>query len=155
MKNPLNWLTVFFMLLLVAIAGHLFLSLLGIQPSTKDSQLSETSESPAVQNVVAIASESAQADIFFSHELGGNTVGAQTQRVDPRVLNMQQRALVLNQAVEMTQQIYSTNLSTPSNAPVVNVVPRNVGLIKKFIVVVTGTVGNTSATNTLSITDFG
>ena len=82
-------------------------------------------------------------------------MGAQTQRVDPRVLNMQQRALVLNQAVEMTQQIYSTNLSTPSNAPVVNVVPRNVGLIKKFIVVVTGTVGNTSATNTLSITDFG
>jgi len=37
LKSPLNWLTVVLMILLAAIAGHLFLSYIGIEPATADS----------------------------------------------------------------------------------------------------------------------
>lgn len=36
LKSPLNWLTVFLMLLLAALGGHLLLTLLGIEPTRRD-----------------------------------------------------------------------------------------------------------------------
>lgn len=34
LKNPLNWFTVIFMVLIAGIAGHLLLSTAGIEPSS-------------------------------------------------------------------------------------------------------------------------
>lgn len=34
LKSPINWFTIFFMLLIAAIAGHLFLTWFGIEPAT-------------------------------------------------------------------------------------------------------------------------
>ena len=58
--------------------------------------------------------------------------------------NAAQRLLVQN-AVEMTQNIYSSS-ATPTSQPVVNVIPRNVGIIKKFLVGITATLQNTGTT---------
>lgn len=63
------------------------------------------------------------------------------------------RALVLSNAVNEIQSIYSGTISAPgSQANVVNIAPRNVGLIKKFYVEVKATITNTSATQTLALT---
>lgn len=67
-------------------------------------------------------------------------------------LNMQARATVLGSAVEMTQQIFSTTV-VPANTNVVNVVPRNVGLITGFWVKVVATIAN-AAGSTATTTDF-
>jgi hypothetical protein len=68
---------------------------------------------------------------------GGATPAGQT---DPTLLNLQQRQAVLAYAVEMKQQIYSNTIATLSSGTAqVNIAPRNVGLIKKFIVELAGT----------------
>lgn len=75
--------------------------------------------------------------------------------VTPQQLNMAQRQAVLSQAVTMTQQVYSQTITgpvLPSN--VLQIVPRNVGLIKKFIVEISGTVKNNDA-NAAAPTAFG
>lgn len=36
-KQPLNWLTIFLMLFIAAMAGHLVLSYFGVEPSTENS----------------------------------------------------------------------------------------------------------------------
>lgn len=64
------------------------------------------------------------------------------------------RQAVLASALEMTQNIYSAAVATPGNsANVVNVIPRNVGLVKRFTVELTATITNTS-TSTLTATNF-
>ncbi len=76
---------------------------------------------------------------------------------NPQQLNMMQRSAVLANSVEMIQQIFSTTLSgtlTSGNATV-NVVPRNVGLIKKFIVEISGTYNNTDGAAASTATAFG
>jgi hypothetical protein len=40
-KNPINWLVVFLMLVIAGIGGHLFLMLLGIESSTPGDEESE------------------------------------------------------------------------------------------------------------------
>jgi hypothetical protein len=81
-----------------------------------------------------------------------------TRKASPQEINAAQKAAVLQQAVEMTQQIYSQAVPTfgqgTSPAPI-NVVPRNVGLIKKFIVEVTGNIHNTDTADALTLTDLG
>lgn len=70
-------------------------------------------------------------------------------------LNAAQRQLVLAQSVNMTQQIASVTL--PSNSAVaapILINPRNVGLIKRFIIEISGTVNNADA-NVAALTDFG
>ena len=52
----------------------------------------------------------------------------------------------------MTQTIFSSTV-TPSNQNVINVVPRNVGLIKGFVIEVSAVVTNTSGA-ALALTDF-
>jgi hypothetical protein len=66
--------------------------------------------------------------------------------------NAAQRLLVQN-AVEMTQNIYS-GLVYPTSQAILNVVPRNVGIIKKFVVRITATLQNTGLTDA-TLTDFG
>lgn len=60
------------------------------------------------------------------------------------MLNSQQRAAVLSNAVVMKQQIQSVAVS-PATQNVVNFQPRNVGLIKGFIVEMSGNILNTAA----------
>jgi hypothetical protein len=67
-----------------------------------------------------------------------------------RQANLAARAAVLLNSVEMVQQIFSNSFD-PTTQNVVNITPRNVGLIKGFLIKVTGTLatGNTgSATRT-------
>lgn len=55
-------------------------------------------------------------------------------------------ALIRAQAIEMTQNIYSNTITTPgSSANTINVIPRNVGLIKRFTVEITATLSNAGA----------
>lgn len=75
--------------------------------------------------------------------------------MSPQQVNQLQRAAVLSNSIEMIQQIFSQTYATPANSNVINIVPRNVGLIKRFIVEVSGTVTNTHATNDIALTDFG
>jgi hypothetical protein len=79
--------------------------------------------------------------------------GAMAPKLTPQQLNAMQRQAVLSQSVEMIQQIYSQQIASPAANPVVNIQPRNVGLIKKFIVEVTGTLS--AVVNNLAISDFG
>lgn len=83
--------------------------------------------------------------------ISGGTDGA--GQVDPVVLNMQQRQVVLTSAVEMTQPIFSTTIATVgSGNNVLNIPPRNVGLIRKFIVEISGTYTSVGAA---ALTQFG
>lgn len=83
----------------------------------------------------------------------GNPI-APAPKLTPQQLNAYQRQAVLASAVEMTQQIFSTTV-LPSATSVLNVVPRNVGLLKKFIVEISGSVTDAHASDDLTITDFG
>lgn len=68
--------------------------------------------------------------------------------------NMLARQAILAQAIEMTQNIYSNTITTPgSTANVINVIPRNVGLITRFTVEITATLTSTGGT-TLLPTNF-
>lgn len=69
-------------------------------------------------------------------------------------VNMQARMAVLANAVEMTQQIAAIAVD-PSAQTVINIPPRNVGLIKGFIVEVNGTLRNTGGGAAANITPFG
>lgn len=83
--------------------------------------------------------------------MGSPAVGG--GQVDPNVLNLQQRAAVLGRSVEMTQQIYSNVFATlAAGANTINITPRNVGLIKKFIIEISGTYTSTGAA---AVTAFG
>ena len=66
-------------------------------------------------------------------------------------VNMAARRAILGQALPMTQNIYSATITTPgSTGNVINVIPRNVGLITKFTVEITATITNTGATSVTS-----
>lgn len=73
--------------------------------------------------------------------------------VDPVALNFAQRSAVLGASVEMTQQIYSNTFAAlGAGANTINILPRNVGLIKKFIVEISGTF---TAAGASAVTAFG
>lgn len=76
-----------------------------------------------------------------------------TQQNSPAQQNSINRSLLLQQAVNMTQPI-STQTIYPAQNPVLNVAPRMVGLIKRFIVEISGTINN-SGTQVISLTDGG
>lgn len=80
----------------------------------------------------------------------------QGPKLTPQQLNAMQRQAVLASAVEMKQQIFATTVAAPlTSGGTINIIPRNVGLIKKFIVEVSGTVTNTDAALDAALTDFG
>ena len=77
---------------------------------------------------------------------------AATQQMTAQQINLQARQLVLQNAVEMTQNIYSQTIN-PTNTPVVNIQPRYAGLIKGFLVEITATITNTAGSATV-LSDF-
>jgi hypothetical protein len=73
---------------------------------------------------------------------------------NPLAVNAASRNLLLNNAVERVTGIYDQNIS-PSTQSVVNISPRNAGLLRGFIVRVTGTLNNSTAASTASRTELG
>jgi P3 major capsid protein len=80
----------------------------------------------------------------------------------PAQLNQIARAAIKARAVLMTQQIFSATYGSGGGTvdvstlqPVVNVIPRNVGLIKGFWVQITGTFLNPDTTDSSDLSDFG
>jgi hypothetical protein len=82
---------------------------------------------------------------------GGGGGGRSTQ--SPAAINRAQRMAVLQSAIEMTQQIFSQAVASGQSQ--INIQPRNVGLVKKFIVKITGTANNTDGADTADLSDFG
>jgi hypothetical protein len=82
---------------------------------------------------------------------------AQQSQVNLPLLNMQARQAILAQSIEMTQSIFSTTIASPgSTSNVINVIPRNVGLIKKFLIEITATIANTTGgAVAITPTEFG
>lgn len=80
-------------------------------------------------------------------------MGSPAPSVPPAVLNAQARSIVTGNAIKLNQQIYSQSVN-PATNPVINVQPRNVGLIMGFLVEVSGTILNTAAAQ-LNRTDMG
>lgn len=75
--------------------------------------------------------------------------------MDPRQANMMARSLIVGNAVKRTQQIFSQSIDVASE-PVVNIQPRNVGLILGFIVQVETNIAVADTTGTpLTLTPFG
>lgn len=75
------------------------------------------------------------------------------QQASPQQLNAMAGSLIRSNAVEMKQVIYSNTFDPRSNN-VINVIPRNVGLIKYFLVEITATLPNASG-SAWTRTDFG
>ena len=74
-------------------------------------------------------------------------------------INAQARAAVLARSLDRMQIIYSQTIATPGTANnVIQIAPQNVGLVKGFLVEISGTVTNTGAAtpaNDATLTDFG
>lgn len=89
-----------------------------------------------------------KADQSTAAQLAGNT---------PQAINARIRAALLAQAVEMKQIIFAGQLSAAQAAGTapINIVPRSVGLVKKFIVEISGTANNTDGANAATIADLG
>jgi len=80
--------------------------------------------------------------------------GASPQQANPADVNMAARNAVLGSAIKMTQQIFTTTLTGTAAGQVINVQPRNVGLITGFIIKVTANVAQ-SAAETQTLTTLG
>lgn len=82
-----------------------------------------------------------------------SSMSPQQQAAAARQQNLALRGIVLANAVEMNQQIYSRTLDpTAGNTIIVN--PQNVGLIKGFLVHVQGTL-TSAASGTVALSGFG
>lgn len=75
-------------------------------------------------------------------------------RMSPQQLNALQRQAVLASSVNMVQSIFSATVN-PATTPVLQIQPRNVGFIKRFIVKFSATVTNSDGANPITLTDFG
>lgn len=82
-------------------------------------------------------------------------MNAQTNGLTPAQANIMARGLVAQNAVKRTQQIWSGTID-PATQPVLNIPPRNVGLLLGFIVTVETNVAVAGTTGTaLTRTNFG
>lgn len=79
---------------------------------------------------------------------------AMQQQQSPAQANALARQAVLARGVNMTQIIQSTTFNPAQTNPLL-VQPRNVGLIKRFLVTVAATITNNDGANALTLTDFG
>lgn len=78
----------------------------------------------------------------------------QMTQAEAAAANMQARQIVVNNSVKRTQQIYTNTVSTTAQT-VLNISPRNVGLILGFIVNVQQTVDVAMGGSALTLTPFG
>jgi P3 major capsid protein len=88
-------------------------------------------------------------------------MSTQAQQLNPAQINQIARAAIKARAVAMLQQIYSVTFGAAANTtdvsalnPVVNVAPRNVGLIRGFWVKIVAIINNQSG-QTATLSDFG
>ena len=79
-----------------------------------------------------------------------------TAAVAPNVplTNAQASKILRAKAITMVQNIYSATIAPASNPVISNLIPRNVGIIKKFVVEIAGTLTN-GAGGTATLTDGG
>lgn len=81
---------------------------------------------------------------------------APAPQLTPQQQNAMARQAILSNSVERIQQVFSTAQNSLTNANnVINIVPRNVGLIKGFFVEIAATINNPAAATPLKITPFG
>lgn len=78
-----------------------------------------------------------------------------TPAVTPQLSDSQITKIVTSKALTMTQNIYSATIFPPSNPVISNLIPRNVGIVKKFVVEVLATLTNTDGAATATLTDTG
>lgn len=80
-------------------------------------------------------------------------VGANNQAA----VNNQIRQLILKRSIERKMVIFSGVLSAAQAAGTapINIVPQPVGLLKKFIIEISGTANNTDGANAANLSDFG
>jgi hypothetical protein len=83
----------------------------------------------------------------------GSAAASITNPQVPNISDSQATSILTSKAIKMIQNIYSQTVAPPSN-PTINLIPRNVGVISKFVIEVTGTLTNTSG-GTVTLTDFG
>src|SRR4029077_17956127 len=69
-------------------------------------------------------------------------------------VNATARGLIIANALQMTQQIFSGSFN-PANQNIITINPRNVGLIRGFLVEVNGTIVNGGGGVALTRTNFG
>lgn len=79
---------------------------------------------------------------------------AATPQMSAAQQNQMATQALLRSAVNRIQIVQGTQTIYPASQPVLSFNPINVGLIKRFIVKVTGTIANTGST-TITLTDFG
>jgi P3 major capsid protein len=82
----------------------------------------------------------------------GGISGGTSQQMTPQQVNMQNRNLILGNAINMWLPIYQNVLTTGVNT-VVNIPLRNVGLVKRLLVEIAGTI-TAGAAETLTATRF-
>jgi hypothetical protein len=87
----------------------------------------------------------------------GRTVsGGSSAATDPYAMNIARRNAVLGNSIEMIQQIFSQNFAAPTAGNnIININPRTVGLIKRFIIEISGTFNNTDGAAASTPTPFG
>lgn len=76
-----------------------------------------------------------------------------TKIVNPGQRDAQARSIILTTGVDRLQQIYSSAVN-PANQTILNINPQNVGLVRGFLVKVSGTILNTAGAG-LTRTNFG
>lgn len=83
---------------------------------------------------------------------------AAAPQINPAIINANQRGAVLNSAIDQSLQIYSSTLTANAAGgavgSVLNIPLRNVGLVKKFTVLITARVKQNAA-ETLTLTRLG
>lgn len=78
-----------------------------------------------------------------SSTMGGGRIPSQAPN-QGAMSNAQARSAILTQGVDRLQQIYSA-ATNPTNQTILNINPQNVGLIRGFLIKVSGTIANTNA----------
>lgn len=80
------------------------------------------------------------------------TAAAPTQQTAQQA-DAQATKIITSKALTMVQNIYNATVFPPSNPTINNLIPRNVGIIKKFVVEIVSTLTNTGST-VATLTDF-
>lgn len=78
----------------------------------------------------------------------------QPTAAEQQAMNIQARQIVLANSIDMWQSIYTNTLAGNPRGQVINIPIRNVGLIKRFVIELSGTIVR-SAAETLTLTKFG
>ncbi len=79
---------------------------------------------------------------------------AAAQQAKAAQMNMMLRNAWIQSAVEMKQPVYTATVN-PAQINPVQIQPRYVGLVKRFIVEITGSITNNDAANACALTDIG